>query len=176
MQKEAPEASLKGKQGKSGKQKAKIKEQEQEAAREGGQKMDKAKRKQLTAEYQDRERTMGVFQMKNNANGKIYIGGSTNLDALWGKEQFLLNIDGHTNRELQKEWKQFGSEHYSFLILETVKFEQKVRYDYKDVLDPEGRQPIDMVRQYNREVGELKDWWMEKLQPYGEKGYHVKAE
>lgn len=176
MLKDAPAAALKDKQGKSGKQKAKIKEQEQESARGGGQKMDKAKRKQLTAEYQERERSMGVFQIKNNANGKIYIGGSSNLDALWGKEQFLLNIDGHTNRELQKEWKQFGSEHFSFLILETVKFDQKVRYDYKDVMDPEGRQPIDMIRQYNREVAELKDRWIEKLQPYGEKGYHVQAE
>lgn len=98
------------------------------------------------------------------------------MDAVWGKEQFLLNIDGHTNKELQKEWKQYGSENFTFLILETVKFDHQVRYDYKDVFAAEGRQPIDMVRQYNREVAALKEQWLEKLQPYREKGYHRRAD
>ncbi|WP_063845930.1 DUF2087 domain-containing protein [Paenibacillus sp. FJAT-27812] len=172
----APKNDPKGKQGKAGKKKAIKDGQGQEDNRGDGEKMDKEKRKQLTAEYQERERSMGVYQIKNNANGKIFVGGSTNLDALWGKEQFVLNMDTHSNRELQKEWKQFGGENFSFLILETVKLEQKIRYDYKDVLDPEGRQPVDLVRQYNREVGELKEQWVEKLQPYGEKGYHGPAD
>ncbi|CAM4415364.1 hypothetical protein FHS16_000988 [Paenibacillus endophyticus] len=169
----------KAKQGKQSKQKEQIKQkaqsktEQQEDKRKDEVKMDKAKRKQLTAEYQERERVMGVFQIKNNANGKLYIGGSTNLDALWGREQFMLNMGTHASKELQKEWKQFGSENFSFLVLETVKLDQKIRYDYKDVLDPEGRQPVDMVRQYNREVGALKEQWLEKLQPFGEKGYHA---
>ncbi|WP_138755291.1 DUF2087 domain-containing protein [Paenibacillus sinopodophylli] len=166
----ALEQSEKGKKGKSGKQK------QQDARRGDEARMDKAKRKQLTAEYQERERMMGVFQIKNNVNGKLYIGGSTNLDAFWGKEQFVLNMDTHANKELQKEWKQFGSESFSYLVLETVKLDQKIHYDYKDVLDPEGRQPVDLVRQYNREVGELKEQWLEKLQPFGEKGYHIEKE
>lgn len=140
-----------------------------------GAKMDKAQRKQLTAEYQERERAMGVFQIKNNANGKIYVGGSANLESLWGREQFMLNMGSHPNKELQKEWKEYGSENFSYLVLETVKFDQQLRYDYKDVLASEGREPADMVRQYNREVAELKEQWVEKLQPYGEKGYHVEA-
>ncbi len=72
MQKDAPAAALKGKQGKSGKQKAKIKEQEQEAARGGGQKMDKAKRKQLTAEYQERERRWASFKSKIMPTENLY--------------------------------------------------------------------------------------------------------
>lgn len=175
-QSESSKAGSKGKKGKSGKAKPKEILREQADERKEEQNVDKEKRKQLTAEYQERERMMGVFQIKNNTNGKVYIGGSTNLDALWGKEQFILNIDGHANKELQKEWKQFGSENFSFLVLETVKLDQKIRYDYKDVLDPEGRQPVDMVRQYNREVAELKEQWVEKLRPYGEKGYHGAGE
>ncbi|WP_141504577.1 DUF2087 domain-containing protein [Paenibacillus luteus] len=143
---------------------------------EDGKKMDKATRKQLTAEYQERERSMGVFQIKNNRNGKLLVGGSTNLDALWGKEQFMLNMGSHSNKELQKEWKQYGAADFSYLVLETVKLEQKIRYDYKDVLDPEGRQPVDAVRQYKREVEELKGKWLEELQPYGEKGYNSPSE
>lgn len=147
-------------------------QQAQLGERKGGQKMEKTKRKQLTAAYQERERVMGVFQIKNNVNGRIYIGGSKNLDALWGKEQFTLNFDSHTNRELQKEWTHFGSENFSYLVLETVKLDQQIRYDYKDVFDAEGRQPVDMMRQYNKMVADLQEKWMEKLQPYGEQGYH----
>lgn len=150
--------------------------EEKQTKRKEGQKMDKAKRKQLTAEYQERERTMGVFQIKNKINGRTYVGGSTNLDALWGKEQFILNMDTHTNRELQKDWKQFGGDNFEYLILETVKLDQKIRYDYKDVFDADGRQPADMVHQYNKKVADMKEQWLEKLQPYGEKGYHTLAE
>lgn len=158
------------------KQEQKPNQQESKVERKDGHKMEKVQRKQLTSEYQERERVMGVFQITNKVNGRIFIGGSTNLEAVWGKEQFLLNIDGHTNKELQKEWKQYGSENFTFLILETVKFDHQVRYDYKDVFAAEGRQPIDMVRQYNREVAALKEQWLEKLQPYGEKGYHRQAD
>ncbi|MGM0883348.1 MAG: DUF2087 domain-containing protein [Bacillota bacterium] len=158
------------------KQEQKPDQQESKVERKGGHKMEKAQRKHLTSEYQERERVMGVFQITNKVNGRKFVGGSTNLDAVWGKEQFLLNIDGHTNKELQKEWKQYGSENFTFLILETVKFDHQVRYDYKDVFAAEGRQPIDMVRHYNREVAALKEQWLEKLQPYGEKGYHRLAD
>lgn len=157
---EKPEKQLKGKQ---------------QDERKGGLKMDKTQRKKLTAEYQERERVMGVYQITNSANGRIYIGGTTNMDALWGKEQFILNMDSHTNKELQKEWKQYGAEGFSFLILETVKFDNQIRYDYKDVQENDVRQPIDVVRQYNKEVSDLKEKWIEQLQPYGEKGYHKQA-
>ncbi|MOA00419.1 hypothetical protein D3C78_1197780 [compost metagenome] len=167
--KDVPPA-LKAEQKKQKKQEQGLKANKKQGKDEKG--MDKALRKQLTAEYQERERMMGVFQIKNDVNGKIYIGSSTNMDSVWGKEQFVLNIDGHTNKELQKEWKQFGGENFSYLILETVKFDQKLRYDYKDVFDAEGRQPADTVRHYNREVAELKRKWLDQLQPYGEKGYH----
>ncbi|WP_084134843.1 DUF2087 domain-containing protein [Paenibacillus harenae] len=169
----APTALTVKEQTKKGKRKLKQEPKKVvEQERRDAQKMDKTKRKQLTSEYQERERKMGVYRIKNDINGKIYIGGSTNLEPLWGKEQFQLNMDGHRNRELQKEWKQYGGENFSFLILETVKFDHQVLYDYKDVSAVEGRQPADMVRQYNREVAELTEKWIEKLQPYGDKGYN----
>ncbi len=160
-----------GKTGKAEKQ-AKSGAAEKGVKGKGGSKMDKAQRKQLTAEYQERERSMGVYQIKNVATGKVYIGGSTNLEALWGREQFMLNMGSHQNQELQKDWKKYGSEGFAFLVLETVKFEHKLRYDYKDVLATEGREPAATVRQYNKEVAALHDKWLEKLQPYGEQGYN----
>lgn len=133
---------------------------------------DKAARKQMTAQYQERKREMGVYEIRNNVNGRVYIGGSANLDGLWNKEKFTLDMGTHVNKELQREWKQFGAEHFSFLVLETVKLDQEIRYDYNDIFGEEGKAPGDIVRQYKKQIDKLKEQWLEKLQPYGEKGYH----
>ncbi|MCR2806100.1 DUF2087 domain-containing protein [Paenibacillus soyae] len=135
-------------------------------------KPDKAARKALTAEYQEREREMGVYQIKNEANGRLFVGASTNLNGLWNKEKFVLGMGSHMNKELQKEWKQFGEEQFSFLVLETVKTDGSVRYDYKDVYDAEGKELKHVSKGYKREVESLKEKWLEKLQPFGDKGYN----
>lgn len=135
-------------------------------------KPDKAARKALTVEYQERAREMGVYQIKNESNGRIFIGGSMNLHGLWNKEKFVLGLGSHMNKELQKEWKQFGGENFSFLVLETVKTDSSVRYDYKDVFDAEGKELAHVAKDYKREVEKLKEKWLEKLQPFVEKGYH----
>ncbi|MBH5317397.1 DUF2087 domain-containing protein [Paenibacillus sp. GSMTC-2017] len=133
---------------------------------------DKAKRKQLTADYQDRERKMGVYQITNNTNGRMFIGGSTNLDGLWNKEKFMLDLGSHSNKEMQKEWKQFGGENFTFEILETVNTDGLIRYNYKDVFDEEGKELGDVAKRYRRDVESMREQWIKKLQPNGDSGYN----
>ncbi|GKU75928.1 DUF2087 domain-containing protein [Paenibacillus sp. L3-i20] len=133
---------------------------------------DKATRKELIADYQERARIMGVYQIVNNSNGRIYIGGSTNMDGLWNKEKFMLELGSHTNKKLQKDWKQFGADQFTFLVLETVKNDGTIRYDYKDVFDENGKELGDVAKRYKRDVETLKEHWLNKLQPFGDKGYH----
>jgi len=134
--------------------------------------MEKEKRKQLVAEYQERERQMGVYSITNKKNGRLYIDASTNMHGLWGKEQFILDMGTHTNKELQNDWKQYGSESFSFEVLELLKLEHKLTYDYSDVYHSEYQKPGEVVRSYGKVVEKLKEKWLEKLQPYGSKGYH----
>jgi len=67
---------------------------------------------------------------------------------------------------------EYGEDKFEYTVLETVKHEQKLRYDYKDVTAVEGMNSADVVRQYKRVIEKLKEKWIEKLQPYGDKGYH----
>ncbi|MFF2885402.1 DUF2087 domain-containing protein [Paenibacillus sp. NPDC057967] len=143
-----------------------------EMEKKGKNKPDKAARKTMTAEYQDRVRKMGVYGIKNNENGRMFIGASTNMDGLWNKEQFILDLGSHMNKKLQQEWKQFGREAFAYLILETVKTEEDIRYDYRDVYDAEGKELANVARDYKRKVESLKEEWLEKLKPFGEQGYH----
>ena len=39
-------------------------------------------RKDMIREYKERKKTAGVFQVKNNVNGKVLIGGSLNLEGV----------------------------------------------------------------------------------------------
>lgn len=137
---------------------------------------EKEKRKQMIADYQERERKMGIYSITNKQNGRIFINASSNMDGLWGKEQFVLDTGTHHNKELQKEWKQFGRDSFTFEVLEQLELEHKVKYDYHDVFHNETQRPADVVRSYNKELDKLKDEWLLKLQPYGDKGYHTRKD
>jgi hypothetical protein len=116
------------------------------------------RRSELKLEYKNRPRSIGVFQVKNNKNGKILIGSSFNLDKAFNRLQFGLSCgDIHLNQDLLKDWREHGVENFSFEILDQLKPDEDPLYDYKDDLKA------------------LEDLWLEKLQPYGEKGYHKKS-
>ena len=114
-------------------------------------------RKDLNREYQERVKPSGVFQVKNTANGKALLGSSLNLEGSLNKHKFMLKIDGHTNKALQKDWNEFGSDHFVFEILEVVKVEDSPNFNLKD------------------ELTLLEQIWLEKLQPFGELGYNLNA-
>ena len=111
--------------------------------------------KQLKEEYKYKKFKMGVFQIRNMINGKIFIGSSLNLDAIWNRHQTELKFGGHRNEVLQKEWKEFGEDNFKFEILSEI--------EQKD----------DDKADYNKEVKELEEMFIEDLQPFAEKGYNT---
>jgi group I intron endonuclease len=110
--------------------------------------------KQLKEEYQHKKFKMGVFQIRNTVNGKMLIGSSVNLDAIWNRHKVELKFNGHRNKMLQDEWNQFGEDNFKFEILSEIAEKEGDKIDYA------------------REVKELETMFMEELQPYGERGYH----
>ena len=72
--------------------------------------MDKKRRKELLEEYNKIKTYMGVIQITNKTNGKIYIGSYSNLKNKWLSIQGQLDTDRHLNSQLQKDWKELGSE------------------------------------------------------------------
>lgn len=100
---------------------------------------------------------MGVFQIRNTLNNKIFIGSSTNLDAIWNRHRVQLNAGMHPNTALQQDWKQLGAEIFAYEILSEI--EQKDT-DTKD---------------YNEEVKELEALYVDDLQPFDDKGYNKRA-
>lgn len=111
-------------------------------------------RKELKEAYKQRKPKMGVFQIRNTQNGKIFIDSSMNLDASWNSMRTQLNFGSHPNVGLVRDWKTFGEEKFVFEILSEVKAEDNVLVDY------------------TREVKTLKSLYLEELQPFDDKGYN----
>jgi len=53
-------------------------------------------RKELIKQYKETPQRMGVFQVKNLTNGKMYIEGSPNLDKIWNRHRTQL-VFGSSN-------------------------------------------------------------------------------
>jgi group I intron endonuclease len=111
----------------------------------------------IKREYRERQKEAGVFQVKNTANGKILLGSSLNLQGPLNAHRFMLTIGSHRNQALQKEWNEYGKEKFVFEILETVKVKDDPNFDIRD------------------ELTLLEQIWLEKLQPFGERGYNTDA-
>ena len=112
------------------------------------------RRKEIHREYQERVKPSGVFQVRNLANGKVLLGSSLNLEGPLNKHRFMLQINSHPTKELQKDWNEFGPDQFAFEILETVPVKEDPNFNLKD------------------ELTLLEEIWLEKLQPFGERGYN----
>jgi len=120
--------------------------------------MDKEKRNQLRAES-DRiiMNRMGVFQIRNKVNGKILLGASSHPENKmeWIKKD--LNQGKYYLRSLQEDWRQYGEKNFAFEVI--------------DRLEPiEGQSMADAAL----ELEVMLELWLEKLQPYGDRGYNRK--
>jgi group I intron endonuclease len=112
-------------------------------------------KKDIKREYKERKKVAGIFQVKNIENGKVLLGSSLNLEGPLNRHKFLLTTGSHSNKALQKEWKEYGPDKFVFEILEVV-----------DVKDDPSFNPDD-------ELKLLEQIWIEKLQPFGDRGYNT---
>jgi len=114
-------------------------------------------KKELKDEYKQMKFRVGVFQIRNTVNDKIFVGSSTDLLAIWNRHRFQLNFGSHKNAELQKEWKEFGEDKFIYEILEEI--------EQKD----------ESITDYSKDVKALEEMYLEELQPFDEKGYNIRA-
>lgn len=114
--------------------------------------MDKNRRKELQDQYKQLKTYMGIIQIKNNVNGKIFIDSSRNLKNQWLTIKWQLEVGKYANSLLQKDWKEFGEEAFIYEVLE--------------------EKESDKIADIRWELKQMEKQWLEKLQPYGDRGYN----
>jgi group I intron endonuclease len=115
-------------------------------------------KKEMINKYKQTIQPMGIYQIRNMKSGKIYIGSAKNLRGKINSNKFQLKNGLHLNKEMQKDFIEIGEEGFSFDVLDYLKPKEDLNYDYTE------------------ELKILEDMWLEKLQPYNEKGYNTKKQ
>lgn len=111
------------------------------------------KKKELKQQYKEIKTEAGVFQVRNTQNQKILIDSTRNLKTLNGK-LFQLNTGIYPNQRLAEELQQYGPDAFMIEVLEVLEKPDDPFFDEKDALK------------------KLQAKWMEKLQPFGDRGYN----
>jgi group I intron endonuclease len=111
-------------------------------------------RSELKKIYKRTVTPMGVYQIKNLVNGKIIIGSSHNLPARKNRFEMEFTLGSVIDEALQKDFKEFGEKNFSFEVLDYLEPMEDPAYDYK------------------ADLKFLEEMWLEKLQPFGDRGYN----
>lgn len=115
-------------------------------------------KKELINKYKQTIQPMGIYQIKNLKNGKIFLGSAKDLRGKINSNKFQLKHGSHINKEIQKDFNEIGEEGFSFEIVDYLDPKEDLKYDYTE------------------ELKILEEMWLEKLQPYNENGYNTKKQ
>ncbi len=115
-------------------------------------------KKELKNQYKQNPRPMGIYIVKNLTSGKILIGSSMDLPGRLNRFKFELKFGTGSNKELLEDYKKTGMDNFSFEVLDRLEPKEDPGYDYAEDLHT------------------LENLWLEKLQPYGERGYNKKTQ
>ena len=112
--------------------------------------------KRLKQAYKTTKKPMGVFLIRNTVSDKIFLASGLDLRGIMNRHKFQLSVGSHQNRSLQNDWNELGSTRFEFEIL--------------DQMEPTGEASFDS----RRELTFMEQMWLEKLKPFGERGYNEK--
>ena len=111
-------------------------------------------RKALIREYKETRRPMGVYCVRNNVNGKLLVGKSSDLPAIVNRQRAQLRAVSHPNPTLHKELVVYGADAFEVEVLDTLEAGDQADYDP------------------SADLQALEQMWLEKLSPYGDRGYN----
>jgi len=112
-------------------------------------------RRDKIREYKKTVQPMGIVQVRNLRDNRVYLTASANTPGTINSIRFQLRMGAFLpSAALAKDWKDLGAENFVIEVLDTLKPVNDPAYDYHDDLKA------------------LEAMWMEKLKPFGEKGYH----
>lgn len=112
-------------------------------------------RRDKIREYKKTVQPMGIVQVRNLRDNRVYLTASANTPGTINSIRFQLKMGAFLpSSGLAKDWKELGEEQFVVEVLDTLTPVDDPAHDYRDDLNA------------------LEAMWMEKLKPFGEKGYH----
>jgi len=111
-------------------------------------------RREIKRAVKESAAPMGIYQLRCTTNGRVYVAASRNLDGERNSRLFQLRMGKVVfSPELQKDLDEYGARAFAFEVLAELEPPQQGR-------DPE------------RALAELELEWLQRLQPFGARGYN----
>lgn len=96
-------------------------------------KMDR--KKELKLQYKQMKKPMGIFIIRSKVNNKCYIQTTQDLKGAMNGAVVRLEGGFHPNKELQKEWNEYGSDNFTIEVLENLEYDKdESKTDYTEDL------------------------------------------
>ncbi len=93
------------------------------------------RKKELKEQYRQMKPQMGILIIRSKASNKCYIEATQDLKSKINSTKFKLGFGNHPNRDLQKEWKDYGEGNFTIDILDTLQYsEDEAKTDYTEDL------------------------------------------
>lgn len=93
------------------------------------------RKKELKEQYKRMKPQMGIFVIRSKVNNKCYIKTTQDLRGVINGTKVRLEAGMHPNRELQKEWNDFGPGNFTIEILENLEYDKdESKTDYTEEL------------------------------------------
>ncbi|MFY9824816.1 MAG: GIY-YIG nuclease family protein [Thermoanaerobaculia bacterium] len=105
-------------------------------------------------EYKEAKIAAGIYRVYNTTEDRSLVGSSVNVNAILNRHRAGLRMGAHKNKELQRDWNRLGETAFAFEVLDTLTSDDELGFDFK------------------RELSTLEQLWLERLEPYGERGYN----
>ncbi|WP_343591038.1 GIY-YIG nuclease family protein [Paracidovorax wautersii] len=92
-------------------------------------------RRELTRQYKQAFPCMGIYALRCDAAGLLRLGRSRNAEGMLNRLRFELARGGHHDKTVQIAWNTYGSEAFSFEVIDRVKERDDPAFDYDAELD-----------------------------------------
>jgi group I intron endonuclease len=66
----------------------------------------------------------GIYQIRCNASGKLYVGSSNRMYTRWSEHRRFLRKGKHHSQHMQHAWTKYGEDAFSFSIIEECSLEE----------------------------------------------------
>jgi hypothetical protein len=105
-------------------------------------------RKEIVKEYKKTIQPMGIVQVRNLTNGRVYLTASANTPATINSIRFQLKMGTFLpSPALAQDWKELGEQSFAIEVIDELKPVDDPAFDYRDDLKA------------------LEAMWLEKLKP-----------
>ena len=112
-------------------------------------------RRDVIREYKKCIQPMGIVQVKNIRDNRVYLTASANTAGTINSIRFQLKMGTFLpSPGLARDWNELGEQNFLIEVLDELEPVDDPGHDYRDDLKA------------------LEVMWLEKLKPFGQQGYH----